>query len=166
MLILTERFAAFVCSLAAMAFVTRSVANSPRASPCIVNINARVVFLSLAITVMATSLIGYKVSSRSNGLLPPGRFNHVLTIIFESAAVYSITLLAFAVDHVLPSDRHVGSAVSNAGYYLSALVIYIAVSHSHLYTIKDINDVSRGSVQRSLSQELFFLLWTMQTYNI
>ncbi|PPQ84447.1 hypothetical protein CVT25_012547 [Psilocybe cyanescens] len=125
-LLLTE--IVFVFTVTVLSFITRSITNSPLAAPPTTILNARVVFFSLANTIIASSLIGYKIysASHANDALPAGRFTYVLKILFESAAAYSITILVFAINQVLPATRHVGSPWSDMGYYLNAIVITVS----------------------------------------
>ncbi|PPQ94336.1 hypothetical protein CVT25_000295 [Psilocybe cyanescens] len=92
------------------------------------NISSALTFVSLGTTVITTFFIGYRIhsvsqldGSRSNGL-----FNHIVVIIIESAAAYSLVLLLEAIDIVFPSFSVIGSPLSEADYYIQVILNFVA----------------------------------------
>ncbi|PPQ92899.1 hypothetical protein CVT25_010454 [Psilocybe cyanescens] len=92
------------------------------------NILSALTFVSLGTTVITTFLIGYKIYSASPLSRSPSKrlFNCIVKMIIESAAVYALVLLLYAIDIVVPSFGVSGSPMEEAGYYIDAIVTVVA----------------------------------------
>ncbi|PPQ90918.1 hypothetical protein CVT25_007845 [Psilocybe cyanescens] len=130
------------------------------------NISSALVFVSLGTTVVTTFIIGYRIHSTSQIHHPSSRrlFNHIVTVIVESAAAYSLVLLLEAIIIVVPSIDVLGSPLGEAEFYVEAiltavsgmaptiLVAIIATNNNHRATSSTITHISGlqfGSQQRS-----------------
>ncbi|PPQ90924.1 hypothetical protein CVT25_007851 [Psilocybe cyanescens] len=91
-------------------------------------ISSALVFVSLATTVIATFIIGYRIHSASQRHDTSSRrlFNHIATILIESAATYSMVLLLAAIIYVVPSLNVLGSPLSQAEYYVSVILTVVS----------------------------------------
>ncbi|PPQ84812.1 hypothetical protein CVT25_015158 [Psilocybe cyanescens] len=92
------------------------------------NITSALTFVSLGTTVITTFIIGYRIHSASqrHDLSSRRLFNHVVTMIMESATAYSLVLLIEAIIIAVPSVEVLGSPLSEAGIYIQAIVIVFA----------------------------------------
>ncbi|PPQ94135.1 hypothetical protein CVT25_007891 [Psilocybe cyanescens] len=66
-------------------------------------------------------------ASRIHGLQSGRVFNHIMTIIIESAAAYSLVLLLKAIIIVIPSFNVLGSPLSEADYYMEAIIPVVSI---------------------------------------
>ncbi|PPQ82444.1 hypothetical protein CVT25_007242, partial [Psilocybe cyanescens] len=91
------------------------------------NTTSALTFVSLGTTVIATFIIGYRIYSVSQRRDTSSRrlFNHIATIIIESAAAYSMVLLLDAIIYVVPSLNVLGSPLSQAEYYVGAILTVV-----------------------------------------
>ncbi|PPQ88043.1 hypothetical protein CVT25_000870 [Psilocybe cyanescens] len=92
------------------------------------NTTSALTFVSLGTTVTATFIIGYRIHSVSQRRDPSSRrlFNHIATIIIESAAAYSIVLLLDAIIYGVPSLIVLGSPLSQAECYVGAILTVVS----------------------------------------
>lgn len=93
------------------------------------NIASALAFMSLGTTVTSTMLIGYRINSASrlNGARSERVFNHVVVMIIESAALYSLVLLFYAIIIAIPSLNNLKSPLSQIGTYASTALVAVAV---------------------------------------
>lgn len=78
-----------------------------------------------------TALIAYKIYSSSRtavSSVSKGAFNRIAIIIVESAAVYSLFLLVYAIMLVDPPFGKIGTSAYNGEYYVGPLMTVVAVS--------------------------------------
>lgn len=87
------------------------------------------IFMSLSTTVITTALIAYRIRStlKLSRTSAKGFFSHVVEIIVESAAVYSIVVLVYAIITVVVQYPQVGSFVAIAGAYLQSIITIVGV---------------------------------------
>lgn len=103
------------------------------------NITGPQAFVSFGTTALCTVLIGYKIYSANEAMSGSGirksnsPFNHIIKVIIESAAIYSLMLLVYAVQATLPIpiDSLLHSPLLVEGYYMQPITVSIAV-HIHL----------------------------------
>lgn len=103
------------------------------------NINATVAndiqsaqtLVSFGTTVVAASLIGYRIHSVTKTMHRSTRskelFKHVVVIVIESAAMYAVVILVYAVYGIRMSSAGVGSTLWNSSYYVEAMATWIGV---------------------------------------
>lgn len=93
------------------------------------NISSALVFVSLGATVITTILIGYRIhiSSRSNGQPSKRMFNHIVVLVVESSAVYSLLLLAYAIVTEDPASAMLGSSGADASFYIQTVQVVVSV---------------------------------------
>ncbi|PPQ73662.1 hypothetical protein CVT25_007071, partial [Psilocybe cyanescens] len=91
------------------------------------NISNALVFVSLGTTVITTFLIGYRIHSvaRLDGSPSKRLFNHIVIMIVESAAAYSLALLLEVIFSFVPSTPVPGSTMREAGYYIQSVLIIV-----------------------------------------
>ncbi|PPQ83556.1 LOW QUALITY PROTEIN: hypothetical protein CVT25_006792 [Psilocybe cyanescens] len=92
------------------------------------NIISALTLVSLGTTMITTFIIGYRIHSVSQMHGSPSRklFNHIVTMIIESAAVYSLVLLLESIMIFVPSTDVPGSLLSEAQYYLETILTVIS----------------------------------------
>ncbi|PPQ93632.1 hypothetical protein CVT25_000818 [Psilocybe cyanescens] len=92
------------------------------------NISSALIFVSLGTTVIVTFIIGYRVhsTSRIHHLSSRRLYNHIVIIIIESAAAYSLVLLFEATLGVVPSSVVFGSPWSDAVYYVEVILTVVS----------------------------------------
>ncbi|PPQ80023.1 hypothetical protein CVT25_001418 [Psilocybe cyanescens] len=91
-------------------------------------------FASFGTTALCTVLIGYKIHTVSRPILSNGRkqpntrLSHVVKVIIESAAVYSLTILAYAIQAALPItlENLLESPLLVEGFYFETIIVAIA----------------------------------------
>ncbi|KAF8894194.1 hypothetical protein CPB84DRAFT_1825940 [Gymnopilus junonius] len=84
-------------------------------------------FMTLATTLVATLLISYRIHSVAKQDLPRSsrsRFNHIIEILVQSAAVYSVVTLASAITVVVPLTENNVAQVFTAETYVSAIYAF------------------------------------------
>lgn len=93
------------------------------------NIRSAQLFVSSGTTIMATSLIAYRIYSASqwNGTSSKGRFKHTVVILVESAAVYSLVFLVDAIITVIPATQTIGSFLCIAQPYTQVVLTIVGV---------------------------------------
>ncbi|PPQ82850.1 hypothetical protein CVT25_009221 [Psilocybe cyanescens] len=91
-------------------------------------ISSAVTLVSLVTTIITTLLIGYKIHSSSRFDKSPSKrlFNHVVVLVTESAAAYSLILLFEAIFTIDTSFSVVGSPYLLVQYYLEVVTIFVA----------------------------------------
>ncbi|PPQ91226.1 hypothetical protein CVT25_001184 [Psilocybe cyanescens] len=91
------------------------------------NLTSALTFVSLGTTVTTTFIIGYRIHSAFQVHGSPSRrlFNHIVTIIIESAAAYSLVLILEAIFIVIPLSTVLGSPWSEAVYYFEVIDIVV-----------------------------------------
>ncbi|PPQ88768.1 hypothetical protein CVT25_008622 [Psilocybe cyanescens] len=115
------------------------------------NIETALVFVSLGTTVMTTFLIAYRINAASllNGSPSKRLFDRAITLVIESAAVYSLVLLIYAVFTIVPQFLAFGSPVDNAVFYLqvlgmapTVLMARISLTSPHITTGQTITHIT------------------------
>uniref|UniRef100_A0A8H8CJJ2 Uncharacterized protein n=1 Tax=Psilocybe cubensis TaxID=181762 RepID=A0A8H8CJJ2_PSICU len=83
---------------------------------------------SLATTITATSMIAFKIHSASRMKGSPSRtlFNHVVIVMVESAAPYSIFLLLEALASFIPTFNNLGTPANDFYGYLDTVMTFVA----------------------------------------
>ncbi|PPQ87685.1 hypothetical protein CVT25_011452 [Psilocybe cyanescens] len=91
------------------------------------NMQSAQIFMSFGTTVMATFLIAYKIlnSSTWSNSSSKNLFKHVVAVVIESASVYSVSILVFAVFNVIPSSENLGTRLCNAKLYAQAIITVV-----------------------------------------
>ncbi|KAF8155095.1 hypothetical protein BJ912DRAFT_1152140 [Pholiota molesta] len=109
--------------------VLRAVYNNLSVSPTLArtfnDLVAMAYFSTFATSLVTTALIAYKILTHSR--FSRKRYGHILDIVVQSGAVYSLTALATAISGVLPggSDiRHTRSSCPQN--YIQALSVYVS----------------------------------------
>ncbi|PPQ74132.1 hypothetical protein CVT25_003590 [Psilocybe cyanescens] len=128
------------------------------------NISSALTFVSLGTTVITTFLIGYRIYSASRSNRSPSKrlFNHIVVMIIESAAAYSLALLFDAIVFVFLSNDMVGSTLDVAEHYVQTVVIVVAkkgVSPTILVAriaLTDTNSTDASATLTHISGELQF----------
>ncbi|PPQ91334.1 hypothetical protein CVT25_003767 [Psilocybe cyanescens] len=92
------------------------------------NILTALIFVSLGTTVISTFTIGYRVhsASRIHHLSSRRLYDHIVTIITESAAAYSLVLIFEAILAVVPSSIMAGFPLREAACYLDVIVTVVS----------------------------------------
>ncbi|PPQ92897.1 hypothetical protein CVT25_010452 [Psilocybe cyanescens] len=92
------------------------------------NISSALIFVSLGTTVIVTFIIGYRLhsASRIHHLSSRRLYNHIVTIIIESAAAYSLVLLFEAITVVVPSGAVIGSSLQYSSYYMDGILTAVS----------------------------------------
>ncbi|PPQ80731.1 hypothetical protein CVT25_001851 [Psilocybe cyanescens] len=156
----------FVVEIAVMAFKGGIVDAAQAALES--NIRSAQLFVSSGTTIMATSLIAYRIYSASqwNGTSSKGRFKHTVVILVESAAVYSLVFLVDAIITVIPATQTIGSFLCIAQPYtqvvltivgglaptvIVARIAHTSVDNTHVSTITHISGLNFQS-HHTLSQ--------------
>lgn len=91
-------------------------------------------FITFGTTLVVTFLISYRIHSTSKQNLPRGgsrlRFKHILEILIQSAAIYSLAAAASATATIIPLPLESNGAlrVLTAQVYTSSFYAFIAVS--------------------------------------
>lgn len=106
---------------------------SPSQSETLNKLIGAIFLLAFATTLITTLLISYRIHSffkedLSNGFR--SRFKHVVEILIQSAAAYSVVTIAFAVVSIIPTETSV--PVLDARSYTSSLYFFTAVRLYHL----------------------------------
>lgn len=97
------------------------------------NIQSAQILISFGTTIITASLIGYKIHSATKATYwstSKERFKHAMTVVIESAAIYAVVILVYAVYAIRVSFAGVGSVLWNSSYYVEPISIVVAVSHS------------------------------------
>ncbi|PPQ91515.1 hypothetical protein CVT25_008902 [Psilocybe cyanescens] len=84
---------------------------------------------SLCTTVITTFLIWYRIHSAFRSKSSPlskKLFSHIVVLVIESAAVYSLILFLNAITTVVPSFTLIGSLAEEVNYYMQILLIISA----------------------------------------
>ncbi|PPQ73194.1 hypothetical protein CVT26_014799 [Gymnopilus dilepis] len=71
------------------------------------NLIAASFFITCATTLITTILISYRIYSMSRSILPKNsrmRFDHIVDILIQSAAVYTLSAIAFAIPAIFPDS--------------------------------------------------------------
>lgn len=88
-------------------------------------------FTTFACTLSTTLLIIYRlypIANRDRGINTSAqRFKHIVDILIQSAALYSLAALAYAISSVLPLDNTQNTALVSAQIYSSSLFLFVAV---------------------------------------
>uniref|UniRef100_A0A8H7XNQ9 Uncharacterized protein n=1 Tax=Psilocybe cubensis TaxID=181762 RepID=A0A8H7XNQ9_PSICU len=77
---------------------------------------------------MATTLIAYKIHTSSTqwtGISSNHRFQRIITILVESAAAYSLSVLVFAIFNVTPASDDLRTPLSYGKLYAQAIVTVV-----------------------------------------
>uniref|UniRef100_A0A8H7XVV4 Uncharacterized protein n=1 Tax=Psilocybe cubensis TaxID=181762 RepID=A0A8H7XVV4_PSICU len=94
------------------------------------SITSALLFASLATTVSTTFAIGYRihhyVKEMGHRFTSERKLNNIIVMLLESAALYSILLIVYAVMAVVPSFNTAGSPVLQASYYVRAILTGMA----------------------------------------
>ncbi|PPQ85202.1 hypothetical protein CVT25_010095 [Psilocybe cyanescens] len=92
------------------------------------NITSALTFVSLGTTVVATFIIGYRLHSASRIHLLPSRilYNHIVTIIIESAAAYSLVLLFEAIFIAALPANLIGNSWDESEYYVEVILTVVS----------------------------------------
>lgn len=95
------------------------------------NVRTAQMFVSVATTLTTTLLIAYKIHVTSRRVISSSKqaFKHIVIVLLESAAVYSIVILAFAIVIAIPSLDDVLS--SSVAAYMEQVVTFTAVGFIH-----------------------------------
>lgn len=95
-------------------------------------VSSALVFVALVTTMLTTFLIGYRIhsSSRSNGLPAKRLFAHIVTLVVESSAIYSILLLAYAILIEDPAASRLESRAADAEFYVQTILVVVSVCSS------------------------------------
>ncbi|KAH9476423.1 hypothetical protein JR316_0011998 [Psilocybe cubensis] len=114
-------------------------------------IESALAFTSVATTIVTTSLIGYRIQrhfreNRASG--SNGTFKHILNIVIESAAIYSLLLLMDAISIIVPPFNELGTPWANVEYYVESILIVVA-------GIAPTVIVARSSVARRAENDAF-----------
>ncbi|PPQ94088.1 LOW QUALITY PROTEIN: hypothetical protein CVT25_009238 [Psilocybe cyanescens] len=90
------------------------------------NVRTAQMFVSVATTLTTTLLIAYKIHVTSRRVISSSKqaFKHIVIVLLESAAVYSIVILAFAIVIAIPSLDDVLS--SSVAAYMEQVVTFTA----------------------------------------
>ncbi|PPQ94133.1 hypothetical protein CVT25_007888 [Psilocybe cyanescens] len=81
-------------------------------------------------------------SDLSNGIRhSSARLSHIVKVIIESAAVYSLTILAYAIQAALPItlENLLESPLLVEGYYFETIIVAVAVGHITLTQLNRLN---------------------------
>lgn len=90
-------------------------------------------FISVGTTMVGTFLISYRIYSvRKHTGNSVQRFRHILEIVIESSAMYSLSLLVEAIAEILYIDAALATPIFAAVSYSSALGFVISVRVSTL----------------------------------
>jgi hypothetical protein len=113
--------------------VLRAVYNNSTLSQTLANtfngLVAAAYFTTFATSVITTTLIAYRIyACTSQTGLSRERYRHILDIVIQSGAVYSLTALATAISGVLPGGSNIMDTRSiSAQNYIQALSVYVSV---------------------------------------
>lgn len=126
---LTLYLALFITTIA-LGVLTGPQASTEALSLLYNNIVTSVILVSLGTTVITTTLIGYRIHtvSRLRGTMSKNTFHHIVVMIIESAAVYSVILVIYAVFAVVPSFDTLDKPEFYAGDYIEIMANLTAVS--------------------------------------
>ncbi|PPQ82946.1 hypothetical protein CVT25_009523 [Psilocybe cyanescens] len=84
-------------------------------------ISSALMFVSLGTTVITTILIGHKIHCAARSRHHLRRlFYHILTLVIESGAAYSLALVVNAITVASPSFALLGSPLAHVRYYANA----------------------------------------------
>lgn len=86
-------------------------------------------FTTFATSLMTTALIAYRIYAVSSQTgLSRRRFKHIVDIVVQSGAVYSLTALATAISGVLPGGSDIrNTRTISVQNYIEALGVYVSV---------------------------------------
>lgn len=86
-------------------------------------------FTSFGTTVITTSLIAYRLLSAISYRYSSSKklLKHLLLVLLESASIYSIVILVYAVGYMIPSVLVIGSPLQNEQTYMQVFVSIIGV---------------------------------------
>ncbi|PPQ79586.1 hypothetical protein CVT25_003467 [Psilocybe cyanescens] len=94
------------------------------------NIESALTFASAGTTVVTTLLIGYRIHLTSriqvSSSTASSKFKHVLRLVIESAAVYSLVVILDAISIVVPPFTNRESPFAEVEYYVESVLIIIA----------------------------------------
>ncbi|KAF8186757.1 hypothetical protein BJ912DRAFT_451579 [Pholiota molesta] len=87
---------------------------------------AAVLFISFGTTLVTTVLIAYRIYSVSKQQLPSSRrFNHIIDLVVQSGAIYSLSQLAYAITSILTESNAINTRIIAFADYASALNVAI-----------------------------------------
>lgn len=109
---------------------------SPALSATFNNLLAAAYFTTFTTSLIATTLIAYRLYVFSNETdWSRRRFKHIADIVVQSGAVYSLTALATAIGGVLPGGSDLSNTQTiNFQNYIEAIGVYVAVRALFMYS--------------------------------
>lgn len=94
------------------------------------NLQSSEFFITFGTTIITTSLIAYRIYStaRLDGITSLGRFKHIVEVLIQSAAFYSLVILATAIMMVIPTYLSRPNGMFNAELFVDSILPIVGVS--------------------------------------